>query len=478
DQFPLDSAFEVLDVIVTPSPQISGPGLADPAVSFTDTDGDGQADLLVIDFGAVTNAPDNLVDAADVLSVDVLALVLDDPANMGGAGFVNTATLDFGTGTASDTAAVEIVAPALSVAKGVSDPEPFLGDVIAYTVVVTNDEGASGPAFDVTLVDPIPPELTLVGRIMLTDPTGMTTVLSGGSAGDDTLEVVIPVLAPGESVTVTYEVEIGFTAPVLSDIQNTVALEANSVPADPAAPPDFPGVPPSGAEVGRPVALEASAVIEASTTSGGRPTLGPDPSRIDDARFLPVVAIDPIFSGGAEYGASLSLTLFDRLGGFLATREVLADAAGQWIALFPLVEVGVERDDFGEDFRGSRLFDAPPGTTDPRPTGLFGFEPELRRASIGASIGDDTLFIRIEEDTSPIGPADGSSFNTRLNYAPATVPNLFIAPSVLDVSEVFEDIASVALDRAVTSAEQPLAPGLNRFNAEFLASSARVSGGR
>ena len=200
---------------------------------------------------------------------------------------------------------------------------------------------------------------------------------------------------------------------------------------------------------------------------------GPNFSVIDDELFLPVIKIDPIYSGTAEYGASVSLTMRGKDGGYIATREVLADAAGQWIAIFPQIEAGGTDNEFDEFYGGTRLFDDPTGILpDFGRNGLLNLPEQDRIVRVGSFLTDDPYSLQIAEDASPIAGGSGNTFNSRVYYAPSSNHELFVGSETLDVSEVFEDTAQLTVERLHDAALNPLAFGLNRFNAEFLTISA------
>src|SRR5262249_40495571 len=75
---------------------------------------------VTFDFGTVVNAPDNVNNDKDQIVVDLVGQVTDLPENVAGAKLNNIATLDYGTGTTSDSAVAEIVEPALDIQKSVT----------------------------------------------------------------------------------------------------------------------------------------------------------------------------------------------------------------------------------------------------------------------------------------------------------------------------------------------------------------------
>ncbi|MDH3666248.1 MAG: DUF11 domain-containing protein, partial [Paracoccaceae bacterium] len=478
DQLPLDGAFSFLGVFVTGTPTISGPQVASPITSFTDSNGDTFADRLVIDLGTVTNAADNVLDANDTLIVDALIRVEDDARNAEGDSFIDDATLDFGSGTENDDAVIDVVEPNIVLDKSVEDTDLFLGQTFNYTVVIENLATATAPAFDLVITDAIPAGIVLTGNLTLSDPS-LGAVVDGDQPGDTAVEINVPILQPGESLTIVYEAEVQFTSPILEDLVNTAQVTGGSVPLVGNPPPEFPGPPGLADGPGRPISLQDSAIVVAIPAGAPEVDRTPNFSVIDDALFLPVVLIDPIYSGTTEYGAGLSIELFDELGGFVSSRYVLADAAGQWIAAFPLVQAGIAQDrGFDQFFEAGSIFHDPTGTLPEADTGELGLAADERVALIGTRLTDDVYRLRIEDTAGVNANPKGETFNTRLFYAPAMSHDLFAEPESIRIGEVFEGAAELTVQRLFDASVNPLASGLNRFNAEFLTVSATSAGSR
>jgi hypothetical protein len=51
--------------------------------------------------------------------------------------------------------------------------------------------------------------------------------------------------------------------------------------------------------------------------------------------MLKPLPVDPIFSGLAEPGTTLSLKIYDKGGNIIGERQVVADSGGNWLASFP-----------------------------------------------------------------------------------------------------------------------------------------------
>ena len=359
-----------------------------------------------------------------------------------------------------------------------NEATPFLGQVITYTLVLTNADAATGPAFDLVIDDTLPQGLTFTGAFRFSDPS-LGSVTSGGTSGSSDVTIGVPLLLEGQRLTIQYDVRVDFLSPVLTDLENTATVSGGSVPGG-GEPPDFPAgaFPPGfgGDAAVRNFGAEDSIGVSILPSSGaGRPTFSLGLSPVDDLDFISFVRIDPIYSGSAEFGANMSLTLYDNQGGYIASREVLAGAAGQWIASFHVLETGIEDRQFDEFFSRGRLFDAPAGLLpDGFDASVLGFSPDERNVRIGAFLADTIYRLQIEENGSSNG--NDTAFNTRLYYAPATNHEIYVFNEFLDVNDAFQDLAHLTIERLQQSALNPLASGINRFNAEFLAGSGTPGG--
>ena len=188
---------------------------------------DGLNDRVVFNFGTVVNAADGVVDANDEILIEVVARVADVATNSSGDRLSNTATLDFGAGSRSATATVEVVAPALDLFKSVVPTFGDAGDTLTYTLSVTHAANSSGPAFDIAIADLLAPNLNLVvGSVASTH--GVVT--TGNSGGDTTVLVSLAELAVGETATVTFDVVLNNGVTPASTETNTATLAYDSLP--------------------------------------------------------------------------------------------------------------------------------------------------------------------------------------------------------------------------------------------------------
>jgi fimbrial isopeptide formation D2 family protein/uncharacterized repeat protein (TIGR01451 family) len=422
--------------------------------------------VVTFNFGAITNTFDGTINADDQIVVNITARVEDLPTVNDGDMLTNNAsftiTPEGGTPTAPvlDAETVDVVEPTVSIDKAVSDAMPMQGDTITYTLVVTNDAAATGPALNLLVSDPLPANLSLTGSVVLSPPA-LGTVTSGSGT---TLLVSIPILQPGESVTITYDAFVGFATPVFTDVINTADVTGSS----------------SGDGAGRPISDADSEIIEVTPV--------PAPiedervrliaSGIDDARFLPVLLIDPIFSGTAEPGANVTINLYSLDGTLNFVRNIVADAGGHWIAVFPQVELSQVEEDFHDEFEGSVLFDAPVKYLDDPDRGSIGIRVEARELIVGSVLQDNAYTIGLDQDRPSSLPQENGAFNARTFFAPATIGEPFGRGSVLDVDDVFERLAGPSVEALYAASLNPLGQGLNRFNYEFLTEATAVPGAR
>ena len=193
---------------------------------------DGLDDRVVFNFGTVVNAFDNIVNGGDIIIVEVVARVVDLPANSTGDVLANTGIMDYGTGQISDTVSVEIVEPVLQVAKTVNDATVDAGQIVTYTLVVTHANNSTGPAFDVIVTDPLAVELALIPGSVTTT---LGSVITGNQNGASTLSVEIPSLLLGQTATITYQARVvgppSANAPATgSTVTNTATINYTSNP--------------------------------------------------------------------------------------------------------------------------------------------------------------------------------------------------------------------------------------------------------
>jgi len=135
----------------------TGLGVGQPGVVSDANFADGLPDRVVFNLGTVLNAPDGIDNAEDQIVLEVVARVDENAANRNGDQLTNTATLNYGTGTVTDTEVVEVVEPELNIDKSALVVTGRPGDIIEYTIVVDHVGGSNSPAYDIVITDPMLP---------------------------------------------------------------------------------------------------------------------------------------------------------------------------------------------------------------------------------------------------------------------------------------------------------------------------------
>ena len=175
-------------------------------------------------FGTITNTPDGVVGPGDRIVIRVVTLVPDVPANTATDTVVtNTATASFGLGTATAISSLAIVEPVITVQKTVPAGVVDAGARLAYSVLITNT--GTGIAYGMTVADPLAANLTLVpGSISFSGAVSGTAASFAG--------IAIAALNPGETVTVSYQADVGDGIVLGTTIVNTASVGFDSVPGD------------------------------------------------------------------------------------------------------------------------------------------------------------------------------------------------------------------------------------------------------
>jgi uncharacterized repeat protein (TIGR01451 family) len=141
--------------------------------------------------------------------------------------------------TSSDTTripgptTVDLIKRAILVVDSNNDDRAGSGDVIEYTIVMTNT--GSEPALLLTVADTPNANTTLiVGSVSVTPTTAV--IVRGNNTGDTTIEVTLNELAINSSLTITFRVQVNTPLPDnVSEIANqAIASGANisSTPSD------------------------------------------------------------------------------------------------------------------------------------------------------------------------------------------------------------------------------------------------------
>ena len=164
-----------------------------------------------------------------------------------GATLTNTATLDYTDSggnaqtpvTSSDTTripgptTVDLIKQATLVVDSNNDDRAGSGDIIEYTIVMTNT--GSEPALLLTIADTPDVNTTLIVGSVLVNPSN-AVVVSGNNLGDTTVEVTLNELAISDSLTITFRVQVNTPLPDnVSEIANQAiasGVNISSTPSD------------------------------------------------------------------------------------------------------------------------------------------------------------------------------------------------------------------------------------------------------
>ncbi|WP_199555585.1 isopeptide-forming domain-containing fimbrial protein [Sandaracinobacteroides hominis] len=423
---------------------------ANPNAQLSDTDGDGIADTIVWDFGRVTNAGDNIIDARDTISIDVVGRVPDDPRNVQGDILDTGSEVDFGTATGPgydvSGVPVAIVESALVIDKTVPPGDILPGNLIPYTIRVSNADYALLAASDIVITDLLQPGLTLEGPItIVSGPEG--TVVNGTT-------VTTPLLPLGQEVVITYSARLAFDLDPTQPVVNTAVVTWDSQPGN----------------GGRPGEATDSVVIDLLIPPP------PTPNSIDEgarqsvenwiARRFIEVPTTTLYSGAAQPGARVVVQIQDALGGGAQMAAATADAGGNWIVRASGVTASSNHSDYSiEDyFASTRLF----ASADP----MFHDHPDWAEdaRSFAVPIGTHASLISRPITlvaTQPAWALPGSDGDPiRLFYAPGQ-QGLSFASEGLTIDKVMREAASAAVAEAFARDQGGMA-ALNRFNAHSL----------
>jgi len=184
--------------------------------------------VMTLALGNVVNAGDNAVNIDDDLVIWVVVRVANVAANNGttGADKINTATLNWGGGTLSDTETVEVVEPLLDISKSAT-PSIGLdaGDIVTYTFSVTHLAASTADAQDVSINDLLPAHMTYVGNVAaVTGPAPTVTNISPN------IIFSWANLPLGSTYTFTFEVSIDPTVGPAESLTNTATLAWSTLP--------------------------------------------------------------------------------------------------------------------------------------------------------------------------------------------------------------------------------------------------------
>eukprot|EP00163_Fabomonas_tropica_P025702 TRINITY_DN44_c0_g1_i4.p1 TRINITY_DN44_c0_g1~~TRINITY_DN44_c0_g1_i4.p1 ORF type:complete len:3443 (+),score=328.59 TRINITY_DN44_c0_g1_i4:520-10848(+) len=195
----LDSSVKFIGGSVTPAALALGsPGTVTNAVGADSFD-----DSVTFAFGVTVNTADNVLNADDMIIIEVVGLVEEDPSNARSDVIVVSSFMEYDLGSLSPTVSVELVEPALNVVKTANISQGDAGDIVGYQVVVSHTGVSNSAAFDVNVTDTLP---SLAGLVPGTVFTSLGNVVTGNGGSDAEVYVHVPTFTVAASpLVIRYE---------------------------------------------------------------------------------------------------------------------------------------------------------------------------------------------------------------------------------------------------------------------------------
>jgi len=188
----------------------------------------GQA--LAFNLGSVTNA-DLDTATGEFVRATYTAVVLNVAGNVRGTSLTNTASFARnGASTITSSApALTAVEPLLTVVKGAVPAAAYAGDVVTFTLTVSNPVATNGAdAFDAALSDTVPAGLTLVPGT-LQNVSGPVAVLSESGP----LTATWATFAQGATSVLRFQARVNANVTAGQSITNTATATWTSLPGSP-----------------------------------------------------------------------------------------------------------------------------------------------------------------------------------------------------------------------------------------------------
>jgi uncharacterized repeat protein (TIGR01451 family) len=277
-----------------------------------------------IDGGGATKTLTVTVTVQD--PVGQLAVSFDNSASVTDDGN-NGADPDPTDNTSTNTAGLD-ASPDYEIVKTSNLTETaMVGDSFEYTITVANIGNQNGTG--VTVTDMIPVSVLDRNNVTTDDPANVNYDSSTGelvwNVGD--------LDGRGDSATLTIFVTIPFVVedPLADVIINTATVADDGL--------NGPDLNPSNNSSTREddvlvFAFDSNNNFSDPVNAFSANNNVGEEGRTND-RMLRPIPVDPIFSGLAEPGTTLSLKIYDEQGNVIGERQVVADAGGNWVANFP-----------------------------------------------------------------------------------------------------------------------------------------------
>lgn len=361
----LGTAAGATDSNATPSFTLPATAISNSANS--DTDGWSNGTDVFFRLGNLTNTDDV---GRQYVIVEFNAQVLNVSANQQGRTLANTFAPRFdltGDGTndplpanvISNTVRTPVVEPILSLDKkitsGPAQPKP--GDTITFTVNIGHAAGSGATAWETLFTDTLPAGLQFVS--VSTQASGGAVVTKAATfdgSGHVTGLFDIPV---GGKITITYQVKVAANVKSGATLVNGADIQWTSAPGD-----DINERKSGDSLLNKGGLNDYELKAQAQLTVSNPPP--PTPFQYFYDRFNkwhrkeldrtlplgglyvvespdnyrpPILPLAPIYSGEADPGSTLVLTLTNANGETIGTQMVVVDAGGNWMATFPTTTI-------------------------------------------------------------------------------------------------------------------------------------------
>jgi LPXTG-site transpeptidase (sortase) family protein len=192
---------------------------------------------ITFNFGDLVNSNTNNT-VAETITITYRAVVLNVVGNQAGGLRKNSARLSWTGGSLPPVSAenVTIIEPQINTVKSVLPTSGDAGDLVTFTVTLTNPTTGSTTAYDVTWSDTIPLGLTYVAGSLAEGACTASTHPVWSDAGAPTLTASGGLFHPGQSCTVTFSATIDYSVTPGQLITNIAETRWTSLDGDVSTP--------------------------------------------------------------------------------------------------------------------------------------------------------------------------------------------------------------------------------------------------
>ena len=329
--------------------------------SNSDTNGWGSGTDVFFRLGNIANSATD--PAAEYVVVEFNAQVVNELPNQAGRVLSNTFTARYDTSgdgvndplppaVVSRPVRTTVVEPILSLDKqitaGPATPKP--GDVVTFTVVVRHAAGSNATAWESLFTDTLPNGMTLVSITTKADGGAVVTQPAKASGNAISGQFDIPV---NGSVTVTYQVRIGAGIKTGTTLTNGADITWTSMPGDePTERKSGDSLLNKGGLNDYELKAQASVKVNAPPPADppqffwdGFNRLGYPRTNLPESPFpyipedndiyrLPLLPLQPLYSGEADPGSTLVITMYNARNEVIGSQTVVVDSGGNWLTSF------------------------------------------------------------------------------------------------------------------------------------------------